>query len=394
MGKATLERTKPHVNVGTIGHVDHGKTTLTAAITRIQAAKGLADFVAFDQIDKAPEERERGITIATAHVEYETEQRHYAHVDCPGHADYVKNMITGAAQMDGAILVVSAADGPMPQTREHILLARQVGVPYIVVFLNKCDAVDDPELLDLVELEVRELLKSYKFPGDDVPVIRGSALGALNGEAKWEQAIDELMEAVDKSVPLPQRDVDKPFLMPIEDIFSISGRGTVVTGRIERGKVKVGEEVEIVGFRETRKTVVTGVEVFKKQLDEGMAGDNAGLLLRGTPKEDVERGMVLAKPGSITPHTKFKAEVYVLSKEEGGRHTPFFKGYRPQFYFRTTDVTGSVELPGGVEMVMPGDNTKMTVELITPIAMEKELRFAIREGGRTVGAGVVTEIVE
>jgi len=351
-------------------------------------------FRSFDSIDNAPEERERGITIATAHVEYETPNRHYAHVDCPGHADYIKNMITGAAQMDGAILVVAATDGPMPQTREHVLLARQVGVPYIVVALNKCDAVDDPELLDLVELEVRELLKSYKFPGDDVPVVRLSALGALNGEAQWEKKIDELMEAVDKSVPLPARDVDKPFLMPIEDIFSISGRGTVVTGRIERGKVKVGEEVEIVGFRETRKTVVTGVEMFKKQLDEGMAGDNAGLLLRGTPKEDVERGMVLAKPGSITPHTKFKAEVYVLTKEEGGRHTPFFKGYRPQFYFRTTDVTGVAELPSGTEMVMPGDNVALTIELITPVAMEKGLRFAIREGGRTVGAGTISEIIQ
>jgi elongation factor Tu len=395
MAKEKFDRTKPHVNVGTIGHIDHGKTTLTAAITKVLGKNNpKVKFRSFDSIDNAPEEKARGITIATAHVEYETPNRHYAHVDCPGHADYIKNMITGAAQMDGAILVVAATDGPMPQTREHVLLARQVGVPYIVVFLNKCDAVDDPELLDLVELEVRELLKSYKFPGDDVPVIRGSALGALNGEAKWEKSIDELMDAVDKYVPLPQRDVEKPFLMPIEDIFSISGRGTVVTGRIERGKVKVGEEVEIVGFRDTRKTVVTGVEMFKKQLDEGMAGDNAGLLLRGIPKEDVERGMVLAKPGSITPHTKFKAEVYVLTKEEGGRHTPFFKGYRPQFYFRTTDVTGVAELPGGTEMVMPGDNVQLTVELITPVAMEKGLRFAIREGGRTVGAGTISEIIQ
>src|SRR6516225_8620240 len=393
MSKAKFQRTKPHCNIGTIGHIDHGKTTLTAAITKVLAESGGATFVPFDQIDKAPEERARGITIATAHVEYETGNRHYAHVDCPGHADYIKNMITGAAQMDGAILVVAATDGPMPQTREHVLLARQVGVPCIVVALNKCDAVDDPELLDLVELEVRELLKSYKFPGDDAPVVRLSALGALNGEAKWEKQVDALMEAVDKYVPLPARDVDKPFLMPIEDIFSISGRGTVVTGRIERGKVKVGEEVEIVGFRETRKTVVTGVEMFKKQLDEGLAGDNAGLLLRGTPKEDVERGMVLAKPGSITPHTKFKAEVYVLTKEEGGRHTPFFKGYRPQFYFRTTDVTGVAELPAGTEMVMPGDNVNLEIELITPVAMEKGLRFAIREGGRTVGAGTITEII-
>ena len=394
MAKEKFDRTKPHVNVGTIGHIDHGKTTLTAAITKVlQKHNPKIVFRSFDSIDNAPEERERGITIATAHVEYETANRHYAHVDCPGHADYIKNMITGAAQMDGAILVVAATDGPMPQTKEHVLLARQVGVPYIVVFLNKCDAVEDPELIDLVEMEVRELLTKYQFPGDTLPVIRGSALGALNGEAKWEKSIDELMDAVDKSVPLPQRDVDKPFLMPIEDIFSISGRGTVVTGRIERGKVKVGEEVEIVGFRETRKTVVTGVEMFKKTLDEGQAGDNAGLLLRGTPKEDVERGMVLAKGGSITPHTKFKAEVYVLTKEEGGRHTPFFKGYRPQFYFRTTDVTGVAELPGGTEMVMPGDNVALTIELITPIAMEEQLRFAIREGGRTVGAGVVTKIL-
>ena len=395
MAKEKFDRSKPHVNVGTIGHIDHGKTTLTAAITKVLSKNNpKIKFRSFDSIDNAPEERERGITIATAHVEYETPNRHYAHVDCPGHADYIKNMITGAAQMDGAILVVAATDGPMPQTREHVLLARQVGVPCIVVALNKCDAVDDPELLDLVELEVRELLKSYKFPGDDVPVVRLSALGALNGEAKWEGKIDELMAAVDKYVPLPARDVDKPFLMPIEDIFSISGRGTVVTGRIERGKVKVGEEVEIVGFRETRKTVVTGVEMFKKMLEEGLAGDNAGLLLRGTPKEDVERGMVLAKPGSITPHTKFKAEVYVLTKEEGGRHTPFFKGYRPQFYFRTTDVTGVAELPAGTEMVMPGDNVALTIELITPVAMEKGLRFAIREGGRTVGAGTISEIIQ
>jgi elongation factor Tu len=395
MAKEKFDRTKPHVNVGTIGHIDHGKTTLTAAITKVLSKHNpKIKFRSFDSIDNAPEERERGITIATAHVEYETTNRHYAHVDCPGHADYIKNMITGAAQMDGAILVVAATDGPMPQTREHVLLARQVGVPYIVVALNKCDAVDDPELLDLVELEVRELLKSYKFPGDDVPVVRLSALNALNGDAKWEAAIDELMEAVDKNVPLPARDIDKPFLMPIEDIFSISGRGTVVTGRIERGKVKVGEEVEIVGFRDTRKTVVTGVEMFKKQLDEGLAGDNAGLLLRGIGKDDVERGMVLAKGGSITPHTKFKAEIYVLTKEEGGRHTPFFKGYRPQFYFRTTDVTGVAELPSGTEMVMPGDNVALTIELITPVAMEKGLRFAIREGGRTVGAGTISEIVQ
>jgi elongation factor Tu len=394
MAKEKFDRSKPHVNVGTIGHIDHGKTTLTAAITKVLGKHNpKIQFRSFDSIDNAPEERERGITIATAHVEYETANRHYAHVDCPGHADYIKNMITGAAQMDGAILVVAATDGPMPQTREHVLLARQVGVPYILVYLNKCDAVDDPELLDLVELEVRELLKGYGFPGDDVPVVRGSALGALNGEEKWEKSVDELMDAVDKYVPLPQRDVDKPFLMPIEDIFSISGRGTVVTGRIERGKVKVGEEVEIVGFRETRKTVVTGVEMFKKSLDEGMAGDNAGLLLRGIGKDEVERGMVIAKPGSITPHTKFKGEVYVLSKEEGGRHTPFFKGYRPQFYFRTTDVTGVAELPAGTEMVMPGDNVQLTVELITPVAMEKGLRFAIREGGRTVGAGTISDIL-
>ena len=394
MAKEKFERNKPHVNVGTIGHIDHGKTTLTAAITKVLSKHNpKVAFRSFDSIDNAPEERERGITIATAHVEYETPNRHYAHVDCPGHADYIKNMITGAAQMDGAILVVAATDGPMPQTREHVLLARQVGVPYVVVFLNKCDAVDDAELLDLVELEVRELLKSYGFPGDDVPVIRGSALGALNGEAQWEKKIDELMEAVDKNVPLPQRDIEKPFLMPIEDIFSISGRGTVVTGRIERGKVKVGEEIEIVGFRDTRKTVVTGVEMFKKTLDEGMAGDNAGLLLRGIAKEDVERGMVLAKGGSITPHTKFKSEIYLLTKEEGGRHTPFFKGYRPQFYFRTTDVTGVAELPGGTEMVMPGDNVSLAIELITPVALEKGLRFAIREGGHTVGAGTISDIL-
>jgi elongation factor Tu len=383
--------------VGTIGHVDHGKTTLTAAITEVQAAKGLADFVAFDQIDKAPEERERGITIATAHVEYQTEARHYAHVDCPGHADYVKNMITGAAQMDGAILVVSAADGPMPQTREHILLARQVNVPYVVVFLNKVDMVDDEELLDLVELEVRELLSEYDYPGDDVPMIRGSALKALDdGQAGSEatKCIDELLEALDTYIPVPEREVDKPFLMPVEDVFTITGRGTVVTGRVERGVVKTGEEVEMVGLGANKKTVVTGVEMFRKILDEGQAGDNVGLLLRGVAKEEVERGMVVAKPGSITPHTKFKAEVYVLTKDEGGRHTPFFNGYRPQFYFRTTDVTGSAQLPEGVEMVMPGDNVNMDVELIGPIAMDKELRFAIREGGRTVGAGVVTDIIE
>jgi elongation factor Tu len=397
MAKQKFERTKPHVNVGTIGHVDHGKTTLTAAITEVQAAKGLAEYVSFDNIDKAPEERERGITIATAHVEYETEKRHYAHVDCPGHADYVKNMITGAAQMDGAILVVSAADGPMPQTREHILLARQVNVPYIVVFLNKCDMVDDEELLDLVELEVRELLSEYDFPGDDVPMIRGSALKALEDGQVGSEAtacIDELMDALDSYIPQPEREVDKPFLMPVEDVFTITGRGTVVTGRVERGMVKTGEEVEMVGLGADKKTVVTGVEMFRKILDEGQAGDNVGLLLRGVGKEEVERGMVIAKPGSITPHTKFKAEVYVLTKDEGGRHTPFFNGYRPQFYFRTTDVTGSAELPSGVEMVMPGDNVNMDVELIAPIAMDTELRFAIREGGRTVGAGVVTEIIE
>ena len=394
MAKAKFERTKPHVNVGTIGHVDHGKTTLTAAITSRQALSNLAEVMSFDEIDKAPEERERGITIATAHVEYETEARHYAHVDCPGHADYVKNMITGAAQMDGAILVVSAADGPMPQTREHILLARQVGVPYVVVFLNKCDAVEDEELLELVEMEVRELLSSYGFPGDDIPVVRGSALKALEEEESWVAKIEELMAAVDDYIPVPERAVDKPFLMPIEDIFSISGRGTVVTGRVERGIVKVGEELEIVGFKPTFKTVITGVEMFKKLLDEGQAGDNVGLLLRGTKKDEVERGQVVAKKGSILPHTKFKGEVYVLTKEEGGRHTPFFNGYRPQFYFRTTDVTGSSSMPEGVEMVMPGDNVNLSIELITPVALEKGLRFAIREGGRTVGAGTVTEIIE
>jgi elongation factor Tu len=399
MAKAKFERTKPHCNVGTIGHVDHGKTTLTAAITKVLAMKGQAQYRAYDSIDNAPEEKARGITIATAHVEYETGNRHYAHVDCPGHADYVKNMITGAAQMDGAILVVSAADGPMPQTREHILLARQVGVPYIVVFMNKVDMVDDPELLDLVELEVRELLSKYQFPGDKIPIIKGSALkvvesGSADPGAEEYKCIWELMDAVDSYVPTPERPIDKPFLMPIEDVFSISGRGTVVTGRVERGIVKVGEEVEIVGLGATKKTVATGVEMFRKLLDEGRAGDNIGVLLRGIGKEDVERGQVLAKPGSITPHTKFKAEAYILTKEEGGRHTPFFKGYRPQFYFRTTDVTGVAELPEGVEMVMPGDNISMTVELISPIAMERELRFAIREGGRTVGAGVVTEVME
>jgi elongation factor Tu len=397
MAKAKFERNKPHVNVGTIGHVDHGKTTLTAAITRIQAAKGLADFTSFDNIDKAPEERARGITISTAHVEYQTEARHYAHVDCPGHADYVKNMITGAAQMDGAILVVSAADGPMPQTREHILLARQVNVPYIVVFMNKVDMVDDPELLELVELEVRELLSEYDFPGDDTPIVKGSALKALDSgdpSSEWGQKITELMDAIDSWIPQPERQIDKPFLMPVEDVFSITGRGTVATGRIERGIIKVGETVELVGFNAEKSTTVTGVEMFRKLLDEGQAGDNVGLLLRGVAKDEIERGMVLAKPKTITPHTKFKAEVYVLTKEEGGRHTPFFNGYRPQFYFRTTDVTGSANLPEGVEMVMPGDNVQMSVELITPIAMEKELRFAIREGGRTVGAGVVTEILD
>jgi elongation factor Tu len=394
MGKERFDRSKPHVNVGTIGHIDHGKTTLTAAITKVLSKHNpRVQFRSFDSIDNAPEERERGITIATAHVEYETARRHYAHVDCPGHADYIKNMITGAAQMDGAILVVAATDGPMPQTREHILLARQVGVPYIVVCMNKVDAVDDPELLDLVELEVRELLKGYKFPGEEVPVVRCSALGALNGEARWEQTIEQLMEAVDSYIPVPERDIDKPFLMPIEDIFSISGRGTVVTGRVERGKVKVGEEVEIVGIRPTVKRVVTGVEMFKKLLDEGVAGDNVGLLLRGTEKEEVERGQVIAKVGSITPHTRFRAEAYVLTKEEGGRHTPFFNGYRPQFYFRTTDVTGVAKLPAGTEMVMPGDNVGLEIELITPIAMEKGLRFAIREGGRTVGAGTITEVL-
>src|SRR6059036_2039349 len=394
MAKKKFERTKPHINVGTIGHVDHGKTTLTAAITKVLAMKGEADFRSFDSIDNAPEERARGITIAIAHVEYETDNRHYAHVDCPGHADYIKNMITGAAQMDGAILVVAATDGPMPQTREHILLARQVEVPYIVVFMNKVDAVDDPELLDLVELEVRELLSAYEFPGDDIPVVRGSALGALNGEAEWEKTVDELMAAVDSYIPTPARDTEKPFLMPVEDIFTIQGRGTVATGRIERGRVKVNEGVEIIGIRPTRSTVVTGVEMFKKLLDEGVAGDNVGLLLRGVERRDVERGQVIAKPGSITPHTKFRAEAYVLTKEEGGRHTPFFTGYRPQFYFRTTDVTGVAHLPTGVEMVMPGDNVQMEIELIAPIAMEKGLRFAIREGGRTVGAGTVSEVVE
>ena len=396
MAKEKFVRDKPHVNVGTIGHVDHGKTTLTAAITEVLSKKGFAESIAFDQIDKAPEEKERGITIAIAHVEYQTEKRHYAHVDCPGHADYVKNMITGAAQMDGAILVLSASDGPMPQTREHILLARQVGVPKIVVFMNKCDMVDDDELLDLVELEVRELLSKYEFPGDDVPVIRGSALQALENadDAEKSKCILDLMAAVDEYIPVPDRPVDKPFLMPIEDIFSISGRGTVATGRIETGIIKVGEEVEIVGFRPTTKTTVTGVEMFRKLLDDGQAGDNVGLLLRGTKREDIERGQVLAKAGSITPHKKFKAEVYILSKDEGGRHTPFFNGYRPQFYFRTTDVTGIVTLPGGVEMVMPGDNVTFEVELITEVAMDKELRFAIREGGRTVGAGIVSEITE
>src|SRR5213594_536902 len=395
MGKARFERKKPHVNVGTIGHIDHGKTTLTAAITKVQAAKGFGQFVAFDQIDKAPEERERGITIATAHVEYETPKRHYAHVDCPGHADYIKNMITGAAQIDGAILVVAATDGPMPQTREHILLARQVGVPAIVVYMNKVDAVEDKELLDLVELEVRELLSKYEFPGDEVPIIRGSALKALEGDAGELGAgsIRKLMDAVDTYIPEPKREIEKPFLMPVEDVFSISGRGTVATGRIERGKIKVGEEVEIVGMKATAKTVVTGVEMFRKLLDEGLAGDNVGCLLRGTKREEIERGQVLAKPGSVTPHTKFKCNVYVLTKDEGGRHTPFLNGYRPQFYFRTTDVTGTVKLPAGTEMVMPGDNIEMEVELMMPIAMDKELRFAIREGGRTVGAGVVTQVL-
>jgi len=397
MAKQKFVRTKPHVNVGTIGHVDHGKTTLTAAMTKTLAAKGLADFTPFDAIDKAPEEKARGITINTAHVEYQTDNRHYAHVDCPGHADYVKNMITGAAQMDGAVLVVSAADGPMPQTREHILLARQVGVPCIVVYMNKTDMVDDEELLDLVELEVRELLSEYEFPGDDIPVIRGSALKALDSDDPDSaecKSIWELMSAMDEYIPLPERDVDKDFLMPIEDVFTISGRGTVVTGRVERGVVNVGDEVEVVGIRPTMKKVVTGVEMFRKLLDQGQAGDNIGLLLRGTERKDVERGQVVAKPSSITPHTKFRAEVYILTKEEGGRHTPFFHGYRPQFYFRTTDVTGSVTLPEGVEMVLPGDNVNLEVELITPIAMERGLRFAIREGGRTVGAGSITDIVE
>jgi elongation factor Tu len=396
MAKEKFERTKPHVNVGTIGHVDHGKTTLTAAITQRQAHKGLADFTPFDQIDKAPEERERGITIATAHVEYQTEGRHYAHVDCPGHADYVKNMITGAAQMDGAVLVVSAADGPMPQTREHVLLAKQVNVPFIVVFMNKVDQVDDEELLELVEMEVRELLSGYDFPGDDIPIVKGSALKAL--EASEDDAanacIDELMDALDSYIPEPERALDKSFLMPIEDVFSITGRGTVVTGRIEQGVVHTGDEVEIIGIRDTSKTTITGVEMFRKILDQGQAGDNVGCLLRGTDKEEVERGQVLAKPGSITPHTQFKAQAYILTKDEGGRHTPFFNGYRPQFYFRTTDVTGVAELPEGTEMVMPGDNVEMKVTLITPIAMDKELRFAIREGGRTVGAGVVAEVIE
>jgi elongation factor Tu len=397
MSKKKFERTKPHVNVGTIGHIDHGKTTLTAAITKLSGLRGMADFIPFDQIDKAPEEKARGITIATAHVEYETATRHYAHVDCPGHADYIKNMITGAAQMDGAILVVGADDGPMPQTREHILLARQVGVPKIVVFLNKCDMVDDEELIELVDMELRELLDLYEFPGDDTPIIQGSALKALECDSLDDPAakcIFELLDAVDSYIPEPKREIDKPFLMPVEDVFSISGRGTVVTGRIERGEVKVSEKVEIVGIRETVTTVCTGVEMFRKLLDSGQAGDNVGLLLRGTKREDVERGQVVAAPGSITPHTKFKAEVYILSKDEGGRHTPFFTGYRPQFYFRTTDVTGILSLPDGVEMVMPGDNVTISAELITPIAMEKELRFAVREGGRTVGAGVVSEIIE
>ena len=396
MSKAKFERTKPHLNIGTIGHVDHGKTTLTAAITKVLAEKGSADFVPFDQIDKAPEERERGVTINIAHVEYQTDKRHYAHVDCPGHADYVKNMITGAAQMDGAILVVSAADGPMPQTREHILLARQVGVPSIVVYLNKADMVDDPELLELVELEVRELLSKYQFPGDDIPVVTGSALKALEGEESelGTQSVTSLMDAVDSYVPDPMRDVDKPFIMPVEDVFTISGRGTVVTGRVERGILHVGDEVEIVGLKETQKTVATGVEMFRKLLDEGQAGDNIGVLLRGVKRDEVERGQVLAKPKTVTPHTKFKAEAYILTKEEGGRHTPFFNGYRPQFYFRTTDVTGVATLPEGTEMIMPGDNVHIDVDLITPIAMDDGLRFAIREGGRTVGAGVVTEIVQ
>jgi len=397
MAKEKFERTKPHVNIGTIGHVDHGKTTLTAAITKVMALTYGGQVKAFDEIDKAPEEKARGITISTSHVEYQSDKRHYAHVDCPGHADYVKNMITGAAQMDGAILVVAATDGPMPQTREHILLARQVGVPKIVVFLNKCDAVDDEELLDLVEMEVRELLSLYKFPGDDTPIIRGSALNALNADSKddpWAKKVAALIAACDDFIPVPERPLDLPFLMPVEDVFSISGRGTVVTGRIERGKLKVGEEIEIVGIRDTQKSTCTGVEMFRKLLDEGQAGDNVGILLRGTKREDVIRGQVLSKPGSITPHTTFKAEVYVLTKEEGGRHTPFFKGYRPQFYFRTTDVTGSIKLPDNVEMVMPGDNISIEVELIAPIAMDEQLRFAIREGGRTVGAGVVAKIVK
>jgi len=396
MAKEKFERTKPHVNIGTIGHIDHGKTTLTSAITRVLSLKGLADATAFDEIDKAPEEKERGITIATAHVEYESENRHYAHVDCPGHADYIKNMITGAAQMDGAILVVAATDGPMPQTREHILLARQVGVPAIVVFMNKCDQVDDEELIELVDMELRELLSKYEFPGDDTPIIQGSALKALENpdDEAANKCIFELLEACDTFIPEPERDVDKPYLMPVEDVFSISGRGTVATGRIERGVVKVGEEIEIVGIKDTVKTTVTGVEMFRKLLDEGLAGDNVGILLRGTKREDIERGQVLAKPGSITPHTKFKAECYILTKEEGGRHTPFFNGYRPQFYFRTTDVTGVVDLPAGVEMVMPGDNVTIDGTLITPIAMEEGLRFAIREGGRTVGAGVINQIIE
>jgi len=396
MSKQKFERKKPHVNVGTIGHVDHGKTSLTAAITKIAAEAGMGEYRAYDQIDNAPEERERGITIATAHVEYETANRHYAHVDCPGHADYVKNMITGAAQMDGAILVVSANDGPMPQTREHILLARQVGVPHIVVFMNKVDMVDDPELLDLVELEVRDLLSSYEYPGDQIPIIRGSALKALEGDTGplGKEAILKLLATLDESIPEPKRDIDRPFLMPVEDVFSIQGRGTVATGRVERGRVKVGEEIEIVGIKATTKTTVTGIEMFRKLLDDGQAGDNVGCLLRGLKREDVERGQVLAAPGSITPHTKFKAEVYILTKEEGGRHTPFFKGYRPQFYFRTTDVTGIVELPAGQEMIMPGDNVGLTIDLIQPVAMDKELRFAIREGGKTVGAGVVTEIIQ
>jgi elongation factor Tu len=399
MSKKKFERTKPHINIGTIGHVDHGKTTLTSAITKLLAMKGQAEHMAYDQIDKAPEEKERGLTIAIAHVEYETDKRHYAHIDCPGHADYIKNMITGAAQMDGTVLVVSAADGPMPQTREHILLARQVRVPSVVVFLNKADMVDDSELMELVELEVRELLSKYDFPGDDIPIISGSALKALESQSEDPNAeeykcIHELLDAIDSYIPQPTREVDKPFLLPVEDVFTISGRGTVVTGRVERGKVKVGEEIEIVGIRPTQKTVCTGVEMFRKILDEGEAGDNIGVLLRGTKRDQVERGQVLAKPGSMTPHTKFKSQIYILTKEEGGRHTPFFKGYRPQFYFRTTDVTGSATLPEGVEMVMPGDNVELTAELITPIALEKELRFAIREGGRTVGAGVVSEVLE